>query len=102
MLQVMLDAVHMLQVMLGAVHMLQVMLEAVHMLQVMLGAVHMLQVMLFYASRLMHSLPLDSCILCLSYASSFVPSAQCETDERLELARRAAREGIVLLKVRSG
>jgi beta-glucosidase-like glycosyl hydrolase len=32
------------------------------------------------------------------YNATYVPSAQCETDEKLELARRAAREGIVLLK----
>lgn len=30
--------------------------------------------------------------------SSFLPDQQCETEERLELARRAARDGAVLLK----
>ena len=31
-------------------------------------------------------------------SSKFNPDLQCETDEKLELARKAAREGIVLLK----
>jgi beta-glucosidase len=33
-----------------------------------------------------------------AYNSSYLPDQQCETEERLELARRAARDGAVLLK----